>query len=199
MIRLENFFKILFRMVSLSEANFMKFVEDHLERLRSNNPGDRYAALLNILVATFGEFRTAIDVRNLNQALQESQTLTVDQVIAAFKAKISRAHTDITDRWDVGTPIYEKFFPHGPEEYAKATKGNVGSLMNRFISICDIHKSDLPTGYAISIYHIKNPMGNRPSVGVVIDRQYRRQPSNSCPEARSRSHSGNKECSYDSP
>ena len=155
MLRLENFFKTLFMMVSLSEANFVKFVEDHLERLRINNPGNRYAALVAALVAIFNEFKVAIDQRNLNQALQESQTLTVDQVIAAFKAKISRVHTDITDRWDVGTPIYEKFFPHGLDEYAKATKGNIGSLMNRFISICDIHRADLPAGFVTPFSDLK--------------------------------------------
>lgn len=155
MIRIENFFKTLFMMVSLSEANFVKFVEDHLERLRINNPGSRYAALIAALTAIFNEFKTAIDQRNLNQALQESQTLTVDQIIAAFKAKMSRIHTDITDRWDIGTPIYEKFFPHGLEEYSKATKGNIGSLMNRFISVCDIHRADLPEGFVIPFTELK--------------------------------------------
>jgi hypothetical protein len=154
-MKLENFFQILFMLAKINEASFVRFLEDHLQRLIANNPADRYTPLIAALTALLNDYKTAIDQRNLNQALQESRTMTVDQVIAEFKSLISRKHVDITDIWNEENPVYQEFFPRGLDEYNRANKGNVGSLINRFIAACDIHSHDLPVGFATPFTALK--------------------------------------------
>jgi hypothetical protein len=154
-MKIESLFKILFITIKISEASFVRFFEDHLQRLISNNPGGKYTPLITSLTTSLTGFKASIDQRNLHQALQESRTMTVDQLIAEFKTLISRMHTTITDIWDVNHATYQEFFPRGLDEYTKATKGNIVSLMTRFVAACDLHREDLPAGFATPVNTLK--------------------------------------------
>lgn len=154
-MKMENFFKILFLSIKISEANFIRFVEDHLQRLINNNPGGRYTPLITLVTTLLGNLMTAISQRSLNQALQEARTKTVDQFISDFKYMMSRFHFSITEKWKEGTDIYEEFFPRGLEEYTSCTKGNIVILMGRFIDVCDIHREDLPEGFVEPLATLK--------------------------------------------
>ncbi len=147
MVNLVSYFKILFMLAEISEASVVRFFEDHLQRLIANNPGGKYTPLITALTSLLSTYKTSIDQRNLNQALQESETMTVDQFIAEFKALVSRKEGVIADIWDPADPIYQKFYPHGLDEYNRANKGNVVGFMTRFISACDLHREDLPDGF----------------------------------------------------
>ena len=148
MIKFENYFKVLLTQKHISEASLLRFLEDHLHRLMSNNPEGKYDALIAALTQLFDEYRAAIDERNLNQALQESMTKTVDKIISDFKRQISRKEYIILDIWDIKSPEYKEFYPRGLDEYSRATKGNTESLMTRFIATCELHTDDLPEGFA---------------------------------------------------
>lgn len=142
-------------LAEISEASVVRFFEDHLQRLIANNPGGKYTPLITALTSLLSTYKAAIDQRNLNQALQESETMTVDQFIAEFKALISRKEGVIADIWDPSTPIYQKFFPRGLEEYNRANKGNIVGLMTRFIGVCDLHREDLPDGFVTPFTTLK--------------------------------------------
>ena len=71
MVRLENYFKILFMLAEFSEASLVSFFEDHLQRLTANNPGGKYTPLITALTALLSAYKASIDQRNLNQALQD--------------------------------------------------------------------------------------------------------------------------------
>ncbi len=154
-MKIENVFKIFFISMKISEANFIRFVEDHLQRLIVNNPGGVYAALITALTTLLKNLKTVIDQRNIHQAWQESRTASVDQLMAEFRTMISRLHTSITDIWDEKNPIYEEFFPRGLEEYTTCTKGNIVTLMSRFITACDFRSSLLPAGFADALTALK--------------------------------------------
>lgn len=154
-MKIENVFKVFFVSIKISEANFIRFVEDHLQRLIANNPGGAYATLISALTTLMKNLMTAIDQRNIHQAWQESRTASVDQLIAEFKTMMSRLHTSITDIWDENHAYYEEFFPRGLEEYTTCTKGNIVSLMNRFIAACDARSTLLPTGIADGLIALK--------------------------------------------
>jgi hypothetical protein len=148
MIKFENYFKVLLTQKHISEASLLRFLEDHLHRLIANNPDGKYGALIAALTLLFDEYRAAIDERNLNQALHESMTKTVDRIISQFKKQISRKEYIILDIWDIKSPEYKEFYPRRLDEYNRATKGNTESLMTRFIATCELHTDDLPDGFA---------------------------------------------------
>jgi hypothetical protein len=148
MIKFENYFKVLLTQKHISEASLLRFLEDHLHRLMSNNPDGKYDALIAALTLLFDEYRAAIYERNLNQALQESMTKTVDRIISDFKKQISRKEHIILDIWDIKSPEYKEFYPRGLDEYSRATKGNTESLLARFNATCELHCNDLPDGFA---------------------------------------------------
>lgn len=144
---IQKHFATLYVLARINEANFVRFVEDHLQRLIANNTGGKYTALITALTALLNDYKTSIDTRNLNQALQESKTKSVDLCISGFKTLLSNRMFEITDKWDEDHPVFEEFVPHGMEEYYSAKKGEIGGLMNRYISACDLHREDLPAGY----------------------------------------------------
>jgi hypothetical protein len=144
MTKFEKYFMAMFLFARVNEANFVRFVEDHLQRLIANNAGGKYTPLITALTALLHDYKAAIDQRNLNQALQESKTMLVDQTMSAFKTLLCNKVFEIKKIWPETDPVFEQFFPHGMEEYQSATKGNFGSLMNRFLGICDLHEDDLP-------------------------------------------------------
>lgn len=147
MIKFENYFKVLLTQKYISEASLLRFLEDHLHRLMSNNPDGKYDAFIATLTLLFDAYRDAIDERNLNQALQESMTKTVGRIISDFKKQISRKEYIILDIWDIKSADYKEFYPRRLDEYNRATKSNTESLMNRFIATCELHSNDLPDGF----------------------------------------------------
>jgi hypothetical protein len=147
MKKFESYFITLFVIARVSEANFVHFVEDHLQRLIANNTGNKYTALITALTSMLAQYKAAIDTRNLNKALLESKTKTVDQHISLFKSLLSGRMYLITEKWDADSPVYQEFFPQGMEDFHQATKGNIESKMNRFISAADLHRGDLPENF----------------------------------------------------
>jgi hypothetical protein len=152
----EKYFATLYLLARINEANFVRFLEDHLQRLIANNAGGKYTPLITALTALLIEYKTTIDTRNLNQALQESRTKSVDQSITSFRTLLSNKLYEITDIWDEDNAVFEEFIPHGMDEYYQAKKGNIGGLMNRFISACDLHRNDLPAGFTVPFVSAKD-------------------------------------------
>jgi hypothetical protein len=147
MKNLNSHFSIFFLGGDINEANLVRFLEDHLQRLMARNPGGKYDPQIAVFTALLKDYKDSIDLRNWNQAQQEAETLSVDEIIASFKSMVGARHFDITRKWEDGKPTYQKFYPHGLDEYYQATKGNVESMMNRWISACELHKDDLPEGF----------------------------------------------------
>src|SRR5213075_30890 len=86
-------------------------------------------ALITPALAAFGTEVSDVDVA---LSLQMGKTLTVNQVMAAFKLTMSIKEGVIAD--DLGgrnTPAYLEFYPHGIFEYSKATKAEMPTLTVR--------------------------------------------------------------------
>lgn len=149
MRKIDNYFLVLFLTADINEPNFVRFMEDHLQRLKANNPGGKYNALIAALEAALNRHKASIDQRKWNLVQQEAETILVDEIIADFKAEVRGRHFDITKKFAESSSAYQRFFPQGVEEYSGANKGNVESLMNRWLSACDYHKEDLPGDFAV--------------------------------------------------
>lgn len=147
MKKLESFFGILFLLLPVGEANFVRFLDDHLQRLINHNPGGRYTPLITAFTALLTSLKDAINQRNLNQAQQESKTVSVDKILTNFKAMISRSYVDITDRWEEGSETFEAFFPRGLDEFTSVNKGTFPTLINLWISTCGLYREELPENY----------------------------------------------------
>ena len=164
MRKLENYFLVLFLTADINEANFVRFMEDLLHRLQTNNPGGKYDTEIAALEAALNRYKASIDVRKWNLVQQEAETILVDETIATFKSYVSGRHFDITKKWPEGSSAYQRFYPQGIEEYNKATKGNVESLMNRWIAACEYHKNDLPEDFAVPFTDVQTRFTtNRPA------------------------------------
>lgn len=155
MTNLINYFRTLFLAAYIAEANFIRFIDDHLHRMTNNNPGGRYTPLITALTAVLTPLKAAIDERNLNQSLQESGTMSVDQLIAEFRALVSRKEGVIADIWDKNNPVYQEFFPRGLAEYHQAVKGNILSLMTRLIAAINNHRNELPADFGVPFNTLK--------------------------------------------
>jgi hypothetical protein len=161
MRKIDNFFLILFLTADINEPNFVRFMEDHLQRLKANNPGGKYDALIAALEAALNRHKESIDQRKWNLVQQEAETILVDEIIASFKAHVSGRHFDITKKWPEGTSAYKRFYPQGVDEYYQATKGNMESLINRWLSACDYHKDDLPAEFAVPFIDLHDQFTTR--------------------------------------
>jgi hypothetical protein len=156
MRKIDNYFLILFLTADINEPNFRKFIEHHLSKLKANNPGGKYDALIAALTLALGNHVSAIELRDWNYVQQQAATIIVDDFIASFKSHVSGRHFEIIQKWPEGSATYQLFYPNGIEEYYTATKGNISSKMTRFLSACDAKKADLPSNFAIPFISFKS-------------------------------------------
>lgn len=133
MINLATFFKNHFDTEEVSDANFYKFAEDHVSRLKANNDSGEYEEMYNKTLLLLNNYASALSEEDSQYAQQQVSTVNVDTAIASFKSYTSRAEGLINYIYGVKSAEYQDFFPMGVTEYSQANKANIDVLMNRMV------------------------------------------------------------------
>lgn len=118
----------------ISEANFDKIVDTHIQRLTTNNQVGDYTQMINDTIPLFQQWRTSITTEAIEIALRQGRTISVNDSVKIIKNFISRKRGVILDMYPAGSPEYEQFYPLGATEYANATLGNLRNLTERWIA-----------------------------------------------------------------
>ncbi len=148
MINLRTFFKIHFDTPEISDANFYKFVEDHLSRLKANNDNGTYNTMYADTLAAFDSYAAAVSKEDVQYTQQQGSTIGVDTIIAEFKENVSRSEGLINYTYGIKSPEYQEFFPMGVTEYSQANKANIEVLMMRMASKTQKYSLQLGTDIA---------------------------------------------------
>lgn len=143
MFNLISFFDNFFEAARISDDNLKKFVQDHLARLAANNGGGDFTTILNDMTLAYTGYFGKITDTDLAKAVQQSLTMSADNLITTFKKTVSQKEGAIKSQYGADSPTYQEFFPYGLTEYSKATKANVETLMTRMVSSCTAHVADL--------------------------------------------------------
>lgn len=143
MLQFESIFKNHFDTEKISDDNLKKFTEDHIQRLTANNGGGTFTAHITATTLAHTAYFGKISTEDFALAVQQGLTVTVDSIIKNFKKSVSQKEGLIRSFYDVSSPTYQEFFPHGVTEYSSATKANIEMLMARMVSACIAHNADL--------------------------------------------------------
>jgi hypothetical protein len=137
------FFSVIFLRRKITDERLQKYTEDHLQRLAANNNSNQFDVMINETEAAHSNYFGALKNEDLALALRQSRTVSVDNVIDRFKARMNRAEGAIRDKWGKDSDVYEEFFPHGLNEFTHINKTTYESLIARFISSLTGHQGDL--------------------------------------------------------
>lgn len=140
MIQSEQVFSNFFEDKRIISIRLSGFANDCLNRIMQANDGNGYTALIALLSpacqalnAELGDVATAL-------SMQRSKTLTVDEFISMFKTRMRELEGGIA--YKLGgrnKPVFAEFYPQGKTEYNKASKTNIGMLLDRIYDITAEH------------------------------------------------------------
>ncbi|HLG34873.1 MAG TPA: carboxypeptidase-like regulatory domain-containing protein [Bacteroidia bacterium] len=143
MLNLFSIFQNFFNTKEISDDNLKKFSQDHIQRITVNNGSGLFTIILNEMVAAYTAYFGNITEEDLAFAVQQSLTMSTDNLLQTFKDTVSRKEGIIKDTYGKGSPTYQEFFPLGVDEYHQANKSNVETLMSRMVSSATAHIADL--------------------------------------------------------
>jgi hypothetical protein len=143
MITFDAFFKNHFKTGRISDDKLKKFTEDHLARLTQNNGGGTFTVILTDTTNAYTAYFGMLSSEDVAFSVQQSLTMTVDNIIKDFKNSVSQKEGLIRGTYNSGSPEYQKFFPHGMNEYWQLNKANAETLMTRMAAACTAHVADL--------------------------------------------------------
>ncbi len=130
---LEVFFKNPFADTRTSVERRHRFSDEHIGRLTANNTGGQYTAMITETLekheAFFGQFTNV----KIKDALRQQQTQLVDNLLEAFRKRVSRLNNLLIVNEVEKTPLYEQFFPHGVMAFTDGT--NKGNALNNMTLI----------------------------------------------------------------
>ena len=113
---------------------FRKFFEKHIQLTTAKNTGGEYTQIIADSNAKYSEFYDSYLLEDTSSAIQQGMTITVDNIITEFKAKVKQNEGLIRSKFNVDTAEYQEFFPHGITEYTGANKEDVLTLMERMVN-----------------------------------------------------------------
>jgi hypothetical protein len=144
MLSLTNFFQQQFDDQTLSDARFVLFAQAHLEALKNNDPKAYFAELIDPTAQVVGDFMAAQTEKDSLKSMTEGATVSVDQLLADFKAKALQREGLIRDTFGTASALYQEFYPHGTNEYTRCTKTNALLLMERMANAYQRNQAQLP-------------------------------------------------------
>jgi hypothetical protein len=139
----------------VSDDNMNRFGQDALQRLIANNPGGLYTALVGPTTTAYNNYAQALGTQSLSESTKEGATVDVDQLKKAFIDLVAMKEGTIRGIWGKDSGTYQKFFPHGVEEYHTSTKANIQTLMSRFVGACGQHSGELPADFDVQFKTIQ--------------------------------------------
>ncbi len=160
MINLETLFKNHFLLARISYDNLKKFSEDHLARISVNNADGRLKEIVSLTGAAHTAYFGAISNKDVAAAVKEGMTVAVDKSIKAFKALVRRKAGAVLDAFGDDSREYHEFFPQGVNEYTKAGKAGIETLMRRIVTAGLTHEKALGGDFANAFSNIYNEYQN---------------------------------------
>jgi hypothetical protein len=151
MINFAVFFKIHFDTSKLSDDKIKRYTQSHIERMRANNTGGKYDAMIAATVAAYDAFYDAISDESTDEGIKQSATMSVDTIMAAFKAEVSSMEGIIARAFRTEPSKIQEFFPFGLSEYSNATKSNVEMLIDRIVNACANNSGKLPADFDVPV------------------------------------------------
>jgi hypothetical protein len=155
MIDLTNIFEIHFDDKNITDEDLKKFTQVLIERLRVNNLNNKYTPMITLTQAAFDGLFTNMSSEIYNEAVKQSATKSVDDVIARFKEEMDYIEGDVKKYFRTNKKVIEEFFPYGITEYKQANKSNIELLMNRLITASGNHIAALPIDFIKPVSDLK--------------------------------------------
>ncbi len=141
MLNLDVFFTNHFDTTRLSDDRIRSFTESNLRFMATSG---RYPALVAETERAYELYFGAITDEATKTAIREGQTIAVDNAVAAIKKMASRREGAVRSAFGKGSTEYEKFLPHGLEEYHQATLGDIEKKTVRFLAAAGDYEEALP-------------------------------------------------------
>lgn len=137
------------KMDYISDEELKDFSQDGMARITANNAGGLFTTILNDTLTAHTAYFGAITDKDIKFAVQQSLTLSKDNIVRTFKQTVSEKAGIIQGSFagGVNAPEYQEFFPLGLTEYANATMGNIEVLMNRMVSASGTHAGTLGAAF----------------------------------------------------
>jgi hypothetical protein len=143
MINLQTLFENFFNTDRISDDNLKKFTQDHIQRLTNNNGSGMFTELLTDTNTAYTTYFGKITDKDLAFAVQQSLTMSADNLMETFKSSVSQKEGIIRGTYGKDSPVYQEFFPLGVSEYSNATKANIETLMTRMVNSSTAHVAEL--------------------------------------------------------
>jgi len=156
MINLETFFINHFDSDRISDNNMDLFTQDHIERIKANNPANIYDEIITATEKAYNDYYAAKTSESFLLAQKEAATVNVEKYATEFIRLVSMKEGIVRGTWGIASPQYQEFYPHGITEYSKATRSQMNSLMDRFLQTATKHAGELPPNFVEAFTDIIN-------------------------------------------
>lgn len=147
MIKFDTFFRNHFDSDLISDDRMDLFSQDHIARLKTNNPGDIFLPLIAPTEKAFNDYYTAKTSESFLSAQKEAATVNVDIYAKEFNDLVSMKEGIIRGTWGKDSAQYQEFYPQGITEYNRATRANLNDLMDRYLQTATKYTADLPANF----------------------------------------------------
>ncbi len=141
----------------ISDEEMKNFSQDGIARITANNGGGLFTTILNDTVNAHTSYFGAITDKDVKFAVQQSLTLSKDNIVKTFKTTVQEKSGTIQGAFAGGknAPEYQEFFPLGLTEYTNATMGNIEVLINRMVTASTAHVAELGAAFAALFVNIQ--------------------------------------------
>ena len=145
----KKLFANFFNDKEISDEEMKDFSQDGIARITANNGGGLFTTILNDTVNAHTTYFGAITDKDIKFAVQQSLTMSKDNIVRTFKQTVSEKEGIIKGSFagGVNAPEYQQFFPLGLTEYANATMGNIEVLMTRMVTASGNHSGVLGAAF----------------------------------------------------
>ena len=88
----------------------------------------------------YEEWHSLLIASATDKSVREGKTISLKDALADVQNYISRKEGVVADKFPVGSPVYEEFYPLGLSEYQRVNSGNASKTFQRFLNVLNLHK-----------------------------------------------------------
>jgi len=147
MINLETFFRNHFDTQFISDDKMDLFSQDHIARLKTNNPENIYDTVITNTERAYDDYFSSKTSESVSAAQKEAATVNVEKYAKEFADLISMKEGIIRGTWGKESAQYQEFYPHGITEYTKAIRATMNELMDRYLQAATKYAAELPANF----------------------------------------------------
>lgn len=147
MRNLTRLFVDLFADKQISVNELLNFTDDHIPKLKKNNPGGIFNTLITDTETKYGIFDTANSKLAADIKEREGETEEVNEALTNFKREIRDAENLISYTFRKKKGVYQRFFPRGITEYTNVSMEEAKEKIQRFVDTLNDYKTDLPAAF----------------------------------------------------